>query len=169
LFAATSPKATHRVARSRSDLVEKRQARWFMAMVGCATCGGLAAREPVSSPKTKGAVSEVLLQSTRSWDGETYRAYAQGQPEISVLRIDIPPHSALAWHYHPVINAAYVLTGKLFVEKKSDGLKREVNAGEVLPEMVNALHRGYTGDQSATLLVFYAGVQGTPVTVKASE
>jgi quercetin dioxygenase-like cupin family protein len=113
----------------------------------------------------EGAISETLLQTTRSWDGELYKPYASGQPEVSVLRIYIPPHSALAWHLHPVINAAYVLTGKLFVEKKSDGTKREVNAGDVLPEMVNDLHRGYTEDQSAMLIVFYAGIEGIPITV----
>jgi quercetin dioxygenase-like cupin family protein len=124
------------------------------------------AKEQVPPAATQSAaVSEVLLQTTQSWDGETYKPYLAGQPQISVLRIYIPPHSSLAWHSHPVINAAYVLTGKLFVEKKSSGMKREVNAGEVLPEMVNDLHRGYTEDQSAMLLVFYAGVEGMPITV----
>jgi quercetin dioxygenase-like cupin family protein len=126
------------------------------------------AKEAVPASPPTAATSEALLQTTRSWDGETYKPYLQGQPQVSVLRIYIPPHSSLPWHHHPVINAAYVLTGKLFVEKKSNGLQREVNAGEVLPEMVDDLHRGYTKDQSAMLLVFYAGVEGVPITVKES-
>jgi quercetin dioxygenase-like cupin family protein len=137
-----------------------------MSVAALLVCGLAVAKEQSpAGPVAGSAVSEVLLQTTRSWDGETYQPYLSGQPQISVLRIYIPPHSALAWHRHPVINAAYVLTGKLFVEKKSNGMKREVNAGEVLPEMVDDPHRGYTEDQSATLLVFYAGVEGVPITV----
>jgi quercetin dioxygenase-like cupin family protein len=135
------------------------------AALAVAPCLSFAKEPTVVASKNAAAVSEILLQTTQSWDGETYQPYAAGQPQISVLRIYIPPHSSLAWHSHPVINAAYVLTGKLFVEKKSNGMRREVKAGEVLPEMVNDPHRGYTEDQSAILLVFYAGVEGVPITV----
>jgi quercetin dioxygenase-like cupin family protein len=119
----------------------------------------------VSAPTEGKVVSEVLLQTTKSWDGETYKPYPKGQPQLSVLRIYIPPHTSLPWHSHPVINAAYVLTGELTLEKKSDGKKLHLKTGDVLPEMVNELHLGYTEDQSALLLVFYAGVEGTPITV----
>lgn len=109
--------------------------------------------------------SETLLQTTKAWDGTPYVSYGTGQPQITVLRISIPPHSALPWHRHPVINVGYVLNGKLFVEKQGDGLRRELQAGEALPEMVGGLHRGYTEDEPATLLAFYAGIEGTPLTV----
>ncbi|GLQ97888.1 cupin domain-containing protein [Dyella mobilis] len=117
------------------------------------------------APPEKAAISEVLLQTTRAWDGDRYKPYPAGQPQISVLRIYIPPHTSLPWHSHPVINAAYVLTGELTVEKKSDGKKLHLKTGDVLPETVNQSHLGYTEDQSALLLVFYAGVEGTPITV----
>ncbi|HEX7816058.1 cupin domain-containing protein [Dyella sp.] len=94
-----------------------------------------------------------------------YRAYPAGQPQVSVLRIFIPPHSRLSWHEHPVINAAYVLSGELTVEKRADGSKRRLRAGEAMGEMVHAAHRGYTGDQSAMLLVFYAGAEGVPLSI----
>ncbi|WP_202864736.1 hypothetical protein [Trabulsiella odontotermitis] len=58
--------------------------------------------------------------------------------------------------------AAYVLSGILTVEKKSTGEKRLLKAGDVLPEMINNVHRGYTGKEGATLLVFYAGEKGLP-------
>jgi quercetin dioxygenase-like cupin family protein len=111
------------------------------------------------------AVAETLLQTTRSWDGMQYPSYPAGQPQISVLRIYIPPHSTLAWHHHTVINAAYVVSGELTVKKKDGGLTKLLHAGEVLPEMVGGVHQGYTGDQSALLVVFYAGVEGKPITV----
>jgi quercetin dioxygenase-like cupin family protein len=113
------------------------------------------------------AESTTLLKTTRSWDGTPYPAYPAGQPQITVLRIVIPPHSTLAWHHHPVINAAYVLEGALTVEKRAQGPGSTCSlaAGEVLPELVGQVHRGYTGEQAATLIVFYAGGAGEDITV----
>jgi len=107
--------------------------------------------------------SETLLRSSSSWDGKPYTAYPAGRPELSVLKITIPPHTALKWHTHPMPNAAYVLSGELTLERKEDGKKQRVTAGQVVAEMVDALHRGVTGERSVTLIVFYAGAQGMPL------
>jgi quercetin dioxygenase-like cupin family protein len=108
-----------------------------------------------------------LLKTTHSWDGAQYRAYPDGQPEVSVLRYEIPPHSALPWHTHPVINVAYVLSGHLTVIRKSDGKRLVIGPGDVLPEMVDAPHRGQSGDEPVELIVFYAGTPAVPLTVKS--
>jgi len=121
---------------------------------------------PGSAEKAKTVVTE-LLKTTKSWDGVEYRAYPKGQPEVSIMRYTIPPHSALPWHMHRVVNAAYVLSGHLTVERKSDGKSLVIGPGDVLPEMVDAAHRGVTGDESAELIVFYAGTPGVPLVVKA--
>jgi quercetin dioxygenase-like cupin family protein len=107
--------------------------------------------------------SETLLQSSSSWDGAPYQAYSAGAPELSVLKITIPPHSSLPWHTHPMPNAAYVLSGSLTVEKKETGQTKILTAGQVLPEMVGSLHRGVTGDEGVVLIVFYAGTKGMPL------
>ncbi|EFK35463.1 Uncharacterised protein [Chryseobacterium gleum] len=107
--------------------------------------------------------SVTLLKTTKSWDGTTYPAYPSSQPEISVLKIAVPPNSALNWHKHPVINAAYVEKGEIQIERKEDGKTQWVRKGQVLPEMVNTGHRGKTGDQGATLIVFYSGTPDTPL------
>ena len=107
--------------------------------------------------------SQTLLRSGASWDGLPYVAYPSGPPELTVLKITIPAHSALPWHTHPLPNAAYVLSGELTVEKKDSGEKKTLVAGQVLPEMVGALHRGQTGDSPAVLIVFYAGAKGMPL------
>jgi quercetin dioxygenase-like cupin family protein len=60
-------------------------------------------------------------------------------------------------------NAAYVLSGEITVEKKVDGKRKTLEAGQVLPEMVGELHRGMTGDQPVVLIVFYAGTRGMPL------
>ncbi len=107
--------------------------------------------------------SVTLLKTTKSWEGTLYPNYPSGQPEISVLKISVPPHKALDWHKHPVINAAYIEKGEIQIEKKEDGKTQWIRQGEVLPEMVNIAHRGKTGDKGATLIVFYSGSPDIPI------
>ena len=59
-------------------------------------------------------------------------------------------------------NAAYVVSGEITVEDKS-GMKKHFSAGQVIPETVNTLHRGITGDTAAVLIVFYAGTAKMPL------
>jgi quercetin dioxygenase-like cupin family protein len=107
--------------------------------------------------------SQTLLRSGASWDGLPYVAYPGGSPELTVVKITIPAHTALPWHTHPMPNAAYVLSGELTVEKKDSGEKKTLSAGQVLPEMVGALHRGLTGESPVVLIVFYAGAKDMPL------
>ncbi|XAO70958.1 MAG: hypothetical protein AAYR33_07970 [Acetobacteraceae bacterium] len=64
---------------------------------------------------------------------------------------------------HDVPNAAYVAAGSLTAERHRDGLHRALKAEEVLPEMIKSLHRRIAGLQGATLIVFYAGKKGAPL------
>lgn len=111
---------------------------------------------------------ETLLETEKSWDGSQYSKYPEGTPQISILKIKIAPHSSLSWHTHPMPHAAYVLDGMLTVEKKITGEKKHLKAGEVLPEMMDSVHRGYTGDEGVTLIVFYAGKKGMPLSIPAT-
>jgi len=110
-----------------------------------------------------GVKVEKLLGTEKSWDGTTYQRYPDGIPQLSVLKITIAPNTYLDWHQHSVPNAAYVHSGELTVEKKSTGERRTLKTGEVLPEMVGSGHRGYTGKEGVTLIVFYAGKKGIPL------
>jgi quercetin dioxygenase-like cupin family protein len=96
---------------------------------------------------------ETLAKSTSSWDGAPYRAYFSGQPQLTVLKITIDPRTTLKWHYHPVPNAAYILSDDLTLEKK-DGNKKHFIAGQALTETVDSIHRGITGADPAVLIVF---------------
>jgi quercetin dioxygenase-like cupin family protein len=131
----------------------------FVAIVIAAlfSAGAAQAKEPAK------VQMETLLRSGTSWDGTPYTAYPQGAPELTVLKITIPPHSSLPWHTHPMPNAAYVLSGQITVEKKENGEKKVLTVGQVLPEMVDALHRGTTGDLPVVLIVFYAGIKEMPL------
>lgn len=110
---------------------------------------------------------EKLLVAQKSWDDKTYPAYPVGQPEVTVLRITIPPKTSLDWHRHPVINIGYMLAGSLEVENQATGEKKLIRTGDTLPELVGTTHRGRNpGDEPATILVFYAGVIGSALSEK---
>jgi hypothetical protein len=61
-----------------------------------------------------------------------------------------------------MLNAAYVESGEITVEKKN-GTSTHFKGGEVIAELVGSVHRGFTGDASAVLIVFYAGATGMPL------
>jgi len=111
---------------------------------------------------------ETLIQTTSSWDGAPYQHYPAGAPELSVLKISIPAHTALSWHTHPMPNAAYVLSGELTVEKRGGPSKR-FTTGQVVAEMVGSIHRGITGNEPVVLLLFYPGTPGMPLSEEASN
>ncbi len=117
----------------------------------------MSAQEQASS-----IVVETLTHTTSSWDRTPYKAYPSGQPQLTVLKITIPPYTTMQWHSHPLPNAGYVVSGELFVEKK-DGTKRHFTAGQVIAETVDSVHRGISGDQSVVLIVFYPGVANLPL------
>ena len=103
--------------------------------------------------------TEILIQSTSSWDRTPYVSYAAGQPQITILKITIAPHTTMKWHSHPLPNAGYILSGELTIEKK-DGTKQHFVAEQAVTETVNSVHRGITGAERTVLIVFYPGTPG---------
>lgn len=115
--------------------------------------------------KHRSPIVKELVKATQSWDGEFLPAYLQGQPEITILRIIIPPGTRLNTHSHPVINAGVLISGQLTVVTK-DGKTLHLKAGDTIVEVVNTLHYGINqGKVPAEIIVFYAGVIDTPITV----
>ncbi|SDV46301.1 Cupin domain protein [Chitinasiproducens palmae] len=154
----------------------------WLSCVPLACLGGItpvaAAETPTEAPAEAPAeapvgasqvVVETLLQTTESWDRRRYRRYPAGQPQLSLLRYRIPPHTALPWHAHPVPNVAYVVKGVLTVERRADGATLTLGPGAALPEMVDGVHRGVSGSEPLELLVFYAGAKGVPLTQPVME
>ena len=107
-----------------------------------------------------------LAESIESWNGDKLPAYPSGQPKITILKIVIPPHQKIDLHKHLVINAGVLLKGVLTViDDKNNVL--ELKAGDSIIELVNKYHYGENkGNKPAEIIVFYAGVEGTPITVK---
>jgi quercetin dioxygenase-like cupin family protein len=113
-----------------------------------------------------GIVVEQLAKSAKSWDGEYLPYYLDGQPEVTILRIQIPAGAELDMHYHPVINAGVLLKGELTVIAE-DGKKLHLKAGDSIVELVNKKHYGKNeGTETAEIIVFYAGIENKPITIK---
>ncbi len=114
----------------------------------------------------EGTRVETLAQSTSSWDGAELPAYPEGQPEITLLRITVPPGTRLPMHHHPVINAGVLLSGELTVVSEA-GETLHLRAGDPIIELVDTPHYGRNdGSEPAEIIVFYAGVVDHPVTVR---
>jgi len=120
----------------------------------------------VSAADESGIEVDVLSKSGLSWDGKVLQNYPKGKPEITILRIKIPPGALLPLHKHPVINAGVLLSGELTVVTE-DGKTLHLKAGDALVEVVSTWHYGKNeGKETAVIIVFYAGTMDEPITVK---
>ena len=109
---------------------------------------------------------EILAKSTMSWDGSTLPQYGEGQPEVTILKIVIPPKTKLAMHKHPVINAGVILEGELTVVTDKEEVLH-LKAGDAIIEVVNKMHYGKNeGDEPVELIIVYAGIENVPISVK---
>jgi quercetin dioxygenase-like cupin family protein len=125
----------------------------------------LVAREGPATTAT--AKRETLLQTTQSWNGKSYTHYPTGTPQLTTLRVTLAAHTSLPWHYHPVPNAVYVLSGTLTLRERASGKTLVVRQGQAVGESVDDVHRGEAGDEPAVLLITYAGTPGVPTSVAA--
>lgn len=120
-----------------------------------------------SCDKTKINKIEVitLIETSKSWDGTKLPDYLKGNPKITVLKITIPPKTKLETHKHLEINAGVLLKGTLTVISQSNDTLL-LKAGDPIVELVNTWHYGENeGTESAEIIVFYAGIEGTPITI----
>lgn len=131
---------------------------FFILIAGCA-----------SQKYAKDVHSVQLIKTTESWDGQPLPAYKTGAPEITVVRITIPPKCTLPMHMHPVINAGVLLKGQLTVTTESGQVLR-LKQDDPIVEVVDTWHYGTNeGDEPAEILVFYAGIKGESITIKKPE
>ncbi len=109
---------------------------------------------------------DVLTKTSSSWDGKTLPDYGKGKPEVTILRITFPPKVQLPLHKHPVINAGVLLKGELTVVTEGNEILH-LKAGDPIVELVNKWHYGKNeGNEPAEIIVFYAGIKDTPITIK---
>ena len=137
-----------------------------LAMALAATHGEAQAPAPDPEETEPDALGmEVLLQDTVTWDGQALPAYPESQPQITIVRLTVPPGAALPEHRHPIINGGVLLSGELTVRTES-GQEKRLQAGDALLEVVDTWHFGRnTGTEPAVAIVFYVGAEGLPTTV----
>jgi quercetin dioxygenase-like cupin family protein len=137
-----------------------------MKKILCALWVALLLSTTVQADDHAGVTVAELAKTGSSWDGTPLPAYPKEMPEITILRITIPAGAALPLHKHPVINAGVLLSGELTVITE-DEKTLLLKAGDPIVEVVNKWHHGRnTGNGPAEIVVFYAGAQDTPLTVK---
>ena len=116
-------------------------------------------------PEAPAIVVKELIRTDKSWDGKALPAYPRGQPQVTIRRITLPAGARLETHRHPVINAGMLLSGQLTVVT-ADGKTLHLKAGDPIVELVNTWHHGINqGQVPAEILIVYAGVADTPITV----
>lgn len=108
----------------------------------------------------------TLADTNKSWDGNKLPRYPKGQPHIKILKYTIPPKTELPSHEHLVINAGVLLRGELTVVDENNNTLY-LKAGDPIVELVNTTHYGKNeGTEPAEIIVFYAGAEEIPITVK---
>ncbi len=136
-----------------------------MRKLFCVICLTIVLSAHASAADSNGIDVAVLAKTGLSWDGKPLPDYAKGRPEITILRIRIPSGAQLELHKHPVINAGILLSGELTVVTE-ENRTLHLKAGEPIVEVVNTWHYGKNeGDKDAEIVVFYAGVAGTPISI----
>ena len=106
--------------------------------------------------------STELLRTSQSWNGMEMPDYPQGRPELVAVKYVIPPGQKLGWHHHVSMNHGVLVQGELTIIGV-DGKTAVIKEGEVVVEMVDAIHRGENrGDKTVVLYMFYLSKEGLP-------
>ena len=118
----------------------------------------------------EGEVKSIeLLRTTESWDGAELPNYPQGRPELVAVKYIIPPGEKLGWHHHLAMNHGVLVSGELTIIAQ-DGKTKVMRAGEVVVEMVDAIHHGENrGTEPVVLYMFYLSQKDMPLSVQHPE
>lgn len=120
------------------------------------------------NPKQE-VVSTELLRTSQSWDGAELPDYPQGRPEMVAVKYIIPPGQKLGWHHHVVMNHGVLVEGELTIIGQ-DGKTKVLREGEVVVEMVGAIHHGENrGKKPVVLYMFYLSQKDLPLSVPNPE
>ena len=92
--------------------------------------------------------------------------YPQGRPELVAVKYVIPPGQKLSWHHHVSMNHGVLVQGELKIIGQ-DGKTTVLHAGDVVVEMVDAVHHGEScGTEPVVLYMFYLSQGDLPLSVQ---
>lgn len=113
--------------------------------------------------------STELLRTSQSWNGMEMPDYPQGRPELVAVKYIIPPGQKLGWHHHVSMNHGVLVQGELKIIGQ-DGKTTVLHAGDVVVEMVDAIHHGEScGTEPVVLYMFYLSQKDLPLSVQHPE
>ena len=117
-----------------------------------------------------GEVQSVeLLRTSQSWNEVDLPDYPQGKPELVAVKYIIPPRKKLGWHHHVAMNHGVLVQGELTINSQ-DGKTKVLRPGEVVVEMVDAIHHGENnGKEPVVLYMFYLSQKDMTLTVQHPE
>ena len=131
----------------------------FIGIVGCSD------KKEVESE----VQSIELLRTSQSWNEVDLPDYPQGSPELVAMKYIIPPGKKLGWHHHVAMNHGVLVQGELTIIAQ-DGKTKVMQAGDVVVEMVDAIHRGENrGTEPVVLYMFYLSQKDKTLTVQHPE
>src|SRR4051812_30803963 len=94
----------------------KLQRRTVRVIFGLAGFSFIRALAQSQSNHPESGHREIVLETTKSWNGKAYAHYPTGQPQLTTIKLTLAPHTVLPWHTHPFPNSVYVLSGTLTSE-----------------------------------------------------
>ena len=110
------------------------------------------------------ATSEILQKSQSSWNNTPIKQMNLTEPEVTVVRIQIPMGEKLPLHQHPILNVGYLTKGGLTVHTLNDEVL-VLKAGDPIIEVIDTWHYGEsTGEEDAEIVVVYVGNKGDTFT-----
>ena len=113
--------------------------------------------------------STELLRTSQSWNGIELPDYPQGRPELVAVKYMVPPGEKLGWHHHVAMNHGVLVLGELTIIGL-DGQTKVVREGEIVVEMVDAIHHGENrGTKPVVLYMFYLSQKDLPLSVQHPE
>ena len=85
------------------------------------------------------------------------------------MKYVIPPGKKLGWHHHVAMNHGVLVHGELTIIGL-DGQTKILREGEVVVEMVDAIHHGENrGTTDVILYMFYLSQKNMPLSVQHPE
>lgn len=110
-----------------------------------------------------------LLRTSKSWNDVELPDYPQGRPELVAVKYVIPAGKKLGWHHHEAMNHGVLVQGELTIIAQ-DGKTKVMHPGEVVVEMVDAIHHGENrGTEPVVLYMFYLAQKDMPLSVQHPE
>jgi quercetin dioxygenase-like cupin family protein len=112
---------------------------------------------------------EKVLKTDTTSIGQKIEYLSTINPEVTILKVILPPGKETGWHKHTFQVFAYVMEGALSVELK-DGKKLEFAKGTSFAEVIHTFHNGRNeGKKDLVLLAMYLGEKGKPLSIKEEK